>query len=243
MDSSCKQRGAQAGGRIAAPCGPRSPHPGPDAYAELHCLTNYTFLRGASHPEELVERAHALGYRALAITDECSLSGVVRAHLKAKDLSLPLIIGCELRLQDGPRCGKCGEALFGGSVLELSAATFQRHLERGDLPLLVDAARAEGRQVAVQVAGVQGRGQPDHQVQRPRLVLVDPLPFDLCPHPVLEVGNDPHAFTWDPVAGNAVFPLERFGPVTITDCPPGAPCEVSAPMPMAYSTFPASTRE
>ena len=44
----------------------------------------------------------------------------------------------EERLQDGPRCGKCGEALFGGSVLELSAATFQRHLERGDLPLLVD---------------------------------------------------------------------------------------------------------
>ena len=44
----------------------------------------------------------------------------------------------EERLQDGPRCGKCREALFGGSVLELSAATFQCHLERGDLPLLVD---------------------------------------------------------------------------------------------------------
>ena len=49
-------------------------------YAELHCLSNFSFLRGASHPEELVERAHALGYRALAITDECSVAGVVRAH-------------------------------------------------------------------------------------------------------------------------------------------------------------------
>jgi len=50
-------------------------------YAELHCLSNFTFLRGASHPEELVERAVVLGYRALALTDECSLAGVVRAHI------------------------------------------------------------------------------------------------------------------------------------------------------------------
>ena len=71
-------------------------------YAELHCLSNFTFLRGASHPEELVERAHALGYRALAITDECSLSGVVRAHRKAAELGLQLIVGSEVRLEDGP---------------------------------------------------------------------------------------------------------------------------------------------
>ncbi|HZQ59870.1 MAG TPA: PHP domain-containing protein, partial [Casimicrobiaceae bacterium] len=70
-------------------------------YAELHCLSNFSFLRGASHPEELVERAHALGYRALAITDECSVAGVVRAHLAAKDLKLPLIIGSEMTLVDG----------------------------------------------------------------------------------------------------------------------------------------------
>ena len=57
-------------------------------YAELHCLSNFSFLRGASHPEELVERAQALGYAALALTDECSLAGVVRAHLAAKDAGL-----------------------------------------------------------------------------------------------------------------------------------------------------------
>ena len=54
-------------------------------YAELHCVTNFSFLRGASHGEELVERAAALGYAALAITDECSLAGVVRAHVEAKE--------------------------------------------------------------------------------------------------------------------------------------------------------------
>jgi len=73
------------------------------AYAELHCLSNFTFLRGASHPEELVRRAAGLGYSALAVTDECSLAGVVRAHVAAKDVGLPLVIGSEIRLQDGPR--------------------------------------------------------------------------------------------------------------------------------------------
>jgi error-prone DNA polymerase len=43
-------------------------------YAELHCVSNFTFLRGASHPQELVAQAHQLGYRALAITDECSMA-------------------------------------------------------------------------------------------------------------------------------------------------------------------------
>ncbi|HTS84924.1 MAG TPA: error-prone DNA polymerase [Usitatibacter sp.] len=70
-------------------------------YAELHCLTNYSFLRGASDPEELVHRASGLGYRALAITDECSVAGIVRAHMAAKDVGLKLIVGTELTLADG----------------------------------------------------------------------------------------------------------------------------------------------
>ena len=53
-------------------------------YAELFCLSNFSFLQGASHAEELVARAVQLGYAALAITDECSLAGVVRAHAQAK---------------------------------------------------------------------------------------------------------------------------------------------------------------
>ncbi len=72
------------------------------SYAELHCLTNFTFLRGASHPEELVERAAALGYRALAVTDECSVAGAVRAHQAARAHELHLLVGTEVRLADGP---------------------------------------------------------------------------------------------------------------------------------------------
>ena len=67
-------------------------------YAELHCLSNFTFLRGASSPESLVAQAAALGYHALALTDECSLAGIVRAHLEAKKSDLKLLIGTELRI-------------------------------------------------------------------------------------------------------------------------------------------------
>jgi len=74
------------------------------SYAELHCLSNFSFLRGASHPEELVARAAACGYEALAITDECSVAGVVRAHVAAREHHLKLIVGSEFRLADGLRC-------------------------------------------------------------------------------------------------------------------------------------------
>jgi len=69
------------------------------SYAELHCISNFSFLRGASHPGELVAEAARLGYRALAITDECSLAGVVRAHEAARaHPQLRLIIGSEFAL-------------------------------------------------------------------------------------------------------------------------------------------------
>ncbi len=70
-------------------------------YAELHCLSNFSFQRGASHPEELVARAAALGYSALAITDACSVAGLVRAHTEAKKLGLQLLPGAEFALPDG----------------------------------------------------------------------------------------------------------------------------------------------
>ncbi len=71
------------------------------AYAELHCLSNFSFLRGASHPDELIERAAEQGYAALALTDECSLAGIVRAHQAAKRSGLKLIVGSEMTTADG----------------------------------------------------------------------------------------------------------------------------------------------
>jgi error-prone DNA polymerase len=71
-------------------------------YAELHCRTNFSFLEGASHPDELVTRARELGHAALAITDRNSVAGVVRAHVAAKELRFKLLIGAEITPDDSP---------------------------------------------------------------------------------------------------------------------------------------------
>jgi error-prone DNA polymerase len=70
-------------------------------YAELQVTTNFSFLRGAAHPDELVVTAAALGHQAIAITDRNSLAGIVRAHHAAKEVGLRLVIGCRLDLRDG----------------------------------------------------------------------------------------------------------------------------------------------
>jgi len=75
----------------------------PPRYAELHCVSNFTFLRGASSAHELIERAAKLGYAALAVTDECTLAGIVRAHEAAKKFGVKLIVGTEVQAEDGPR--------------------------------------------------------------------------------------------------------------------------------------------
>src|SRR3990172_7844066 len=71
-------------------------------YAELHAKSNFSFLEGASHADELVRQAAELGYCALAVTDRNSLAGVVRAHIAAKEAGLPLVIGAEITPTDAP---------------------------------------------------------------------------------------------------------------------------------------------
>ena len=71
-------------------------------YTELQVTTNYSFLRGASHIEELFSRAAVLGMPAMAVTDRNSLAGIVRAHQRAQEAGLRLIIGCRLDLANGP---------------------------------------------------------------------------------------------------------------------------------------------
>ncbi len=83
-------------GKEEAPAPPVRRAPASHRYAELHVTSNYTFLTGASHPEELVEAAAALGHEAVAITDTNTLGGIVRAHLAAKECGMPLVIGCRL---------------------------------------------------------------------------------------------------------------------------------------------------
>ena len=115
------------------------------SYAELHCLTNFSFLRGASHPEELVERASELGYAALAITDECSVAGVVRAHQAAREHSLPLIVGSEFRLEDGLRLVLLATSRRGYGQLCRLVTRGRRAAEKGNYRLVrADLDRTDG---------------------------------------------------------------------------------------------------
>ena len=120
------------------------------AYAELHCRSNFSFLTGASHPEELVARAHQLGYTALAITDECSLAGVVRAHGEAKRLGLHLIVGAEMRLTPAAAGGEPGARLV---LLAQSRRGY------GNLAQWITVAlrRAEKGTYLAQMSDVEGR--------------------------------------------------------------------------------------
>ncbi len=108
----------------------------PGEYAELHALSNFTFLRGASHPEELVEAAAKLGYEALAITDECSMSGIVRAHSAARRFGLKkLIIGSEFKLQSGRKIVALARNKNGYASLCQLISTARRAAEKGSYAL------------------------------------------------------------------------------------------------------------
>ena len=116
------------------------------SYAELHCRTNYTFLEGASHPDELVARAAELGLSALAITDRNSLAGVVRAHVAAKEAKLKLLIGAEIAPVDAPPVVLWSMNRTGYANLCRLITRGRRNAPKGDCRLtFADVAeRAEG---------------------------------------------------------------------------------------------------
>jgi error-prone DNA polymerase len=118
----------------------------PVDYAELHCKTNFSFLEGASHPDELVVRAAELGYRALAITDSHSLAGVVRAHGAAKEVGLKLLIGAEVRPTDAPPVVLWATDRAAYGRLSRLITVGRRRAEKGDCRLTFDdvAEHAEG---------------------------------------------------------------------------------------------------
>ncbi|WP_172199568.1 error-prone DNA polymerase [Niveibacterium sp. COAC-50] len=114
------------------------------AYAELHCISNFTFLRGASHPEELVERAYRLGYTALAITDECSFAGAVRAfdawrqlrEAAGGDFDFRLIHGAEFRFECGLKLVLLAKNRAGYGNLAALITLGRRRAEKGEYRLV-----------------------------------------------------------------------------------------------------------
>ena len=117
------------------------PSPTP-AYAELQVTSNFSFLRGASHPEEMVERAAELGYRALALTDRNTLAGVVRAHEAAQRTGLHFIPGARLDLEDGPSLLCLPTTRHGYGALSRLITTGRRRAPKGECMLTRDDVAA-----------------------------------------------------------------------------------------------------
>ena len=105
-------------------------------YAELHCLSAFSFQRGASVAKELFERAKRLGYRALAITDECSMAGIVRAYEAAREFDLPLIVGSEMQIEDAPKLVLIAADLEGYIALCRLITVARRRAGKGEYRLL-----------------------------------------------------------------------------------------------------------
>lgn len=139
-------------------------------YAELRCVSNFSFLRGASQPEELVERAVALGYTALAITDECSVAGVVRAHVAAKEHGLPLLIGSQFLVRWDAKGGEDAPAfvltvlacnLNGYGNLCEFITKLRRASEKGKYDLSRDQITGEELRDCVVIASPQRMASPE----------------------------------------------------------------------------------
>ena len=116
-------------------------------YAELQVTTNFSFLRGASHGEEMVAQAKALGLSAIAVTDRNTLAGVVRAHVAAKELGVPFIVGARLDLRDGISllCLPRDRAAYGRLSRLLSLGQMRAPKGECELWLADVAAHAEGQ--------------------------------------------------------------------------------------------------
>ena len=164
-------------------------------YAELHAKSNFSFLEGASHPEELVERAAELGYAALAVTDRNSLAGVVRAHAAAKQLGMKLVIGGEITPSDTPPLvlWPTDRAAYGRLARLITLG--RRRAEKGQCRLTLDdvAGHTEGM-----MAGVCGEQYPVPSTQSSvpsahRKSSFIPHPSSLIPHPSSLISHPPLA--------------------------------------------------
>ncbi|MYJ11800.1 MAG: PHP domain-containing protein, partial [Gemmatimonadetes bacterium] len=111
-------------------------------YAELQVTSNFSFLRGASHPAEMVERAGELGYQALALTDRNTLAGVVRAYEAARRTGLHFIPGARLDLADGPSLLCLPTTRHGYGALSRLITTGRRRAPKGECMLTRDDVAA-----------------------------------------------------------------------------------------------------
>ena len=135
----------------------------PPVYAELHALSNFSFQRGASSAAELFERAARLGYRALAITDECSLAGCVRALEASEATGVDLIVGTEIQLGDGPKLVLLASTQAAYSAICELITRARRRSAKGEYALDCGDLEALHEEVLVLWTPMPGRNHDDEE--------------------------------------------------------------------------------
>jgi error-prone DNA polymerase len=137
-------------------------------YAELHCTSNFSFLQGASHPEELVQWAAELGYEALAITDRATLAGIVRAHVAAREAGIKLIVGAHLEPCDAaPLVVWAADRTGYANICRLLTRGYGRDADGGSCALTYDdvARHSAGLLAGVPLAAIPGSAGRDERLQ------------------------------------------------------------------------------
>jgi len=114
------------------------------SYAPLWCKSNFSFLEGASHPDELMEEARRLGLPALALTDRDGVYGIVRAHVKAREIGLHLIVGSEITASDGSTIVLLVQERSGYADLCRLITTGRRRSSKGESAVTWDEGRRPG---------------------------------------------------------------------------------------------------
>jgi len=192
------------------------------AYAELHCISNFSFQRGASHPQELVAEAIQQGYRALALTDECSLAGVVRAHAAIREHAqggdFQLIVGSEFCLQQGQRLVLLAtdRQSYGGLSALISRA--RRQADKGSYHLSqagIEQAVAAGELAACLclVLPKHNGGAEVLQEQAAWLASLFPQRCWLVAELLGETGDEQHLVSLQAVADALAMPIVAAGDV------------------------------
>ena len=138
-------------------------------YTELQCTSNFSFLRGASHPEELIEQAAAYGYRGIGITDRNSVAGIVRAHLAARTLGIQFLPACRVDMEDGPSLLAYPTNVAGYAQLSGLLTTGNLRAEKGKCLLYkadVYTQLRDIRLIIVPPAILNGRFEFDHSFEK-----------------------------------------------------------------------------
>ena len=140
-----------------------------ETYAPLWCKSNYSFLEGASHPEELVEQAHALGLPGLALTDRDGVYGIVRAHVRARELGVHLICGAELSLDGGAKLVLLATDRAGYANLCRLVTRGRRRHAKGECSVAVDEVCGHAAGLFALWPGAHWAAEADADRDRPAL--------------------------------------------------------------------------